>query len=217
MDLNTLAAIRNLLITLTWKKIIQVFVSVLIIIFSYILYQSRLLSYNYLIDKTSSSTTAPTVKLSSKTQEEIKQVVNGSSLIVGIHVTVVDFQKNTKSYVYYYINDQTALTLYHIYEQSFPTSSPLFSNDVESNKRLIQLLNGEFICTPFADTPLATAIPGANKYISTLCSNGIPPFFGKFTGVISLYTRQPPTPIEVDQIRAILTNLSATIYIRDFK
>lgn len=217
MDIKTIAMIRRLLSTITWQKLVQVTILVLILVFAWTLYQSRIVVYNYVFNKSSQSTSTPIVKLSTKSQEAINDIVNSSDLVIGMHVTVVDFQKNTKTYAYFYIKDAIVLNIYRAYALTAPAETPLFNNDVENNKRLIKLLNGEFLCVAFAETPQAILAPAATKYISTICLNGIPPVYGKFTGIISLYTRRQPTETEIDQIRAILQKLSAEIYARDIK
>jgi hypothetical protein len=130
---------------------------------------------------------------------------------------MVDFQKNTKTYVYYYIKDPRVLKIYQTYVNAASTETPLFNNDDTNNKRIIELINGEFICTPFDFKYILSVIPEVSQYVSTVCSNGIPPYYGKFMGLVSIYTKRPPTQTEIDQIRVIINKLSSSIYTRDIK
>ena len=82
---------------------------------------------------------------------------------------------------------------------------------------MIDLINGEFVCSPFTDTIGSKIIPELAKHIHTVCANGIPPYYGKFLGIVSIYTKRAPLPEEQDQIRSIAKNLSSMIYDNNFK
>jgi hypothetical protein len=99
---------------------------------------------------------------------------------------------------------------------------PLFNSDPINNVRMSKLINGEFICDPFKDTIAYKLAPATNKsvvtnIVSTVCANGIPPTYGRFTGIVSVYLKTVPTQEENDRIRTLSRDLSLGIYERDLK
>ena len=78
-----------------------------------------------------------------------------------------------------------------------------------------KLINGEFICDPFKDTIAYRFAPSADSIVATVCANGIPPIYGKFTGILSVYLKRVPTQEEIDRIRTLSRDLSLEIFERD--
>lgn len=214
---SKLSAIHKFLTILTWKKIAQFAVFVSIIALAWILYETRITVYNFSSPARLATTISPVLKLSKKSIDDLTLVVNKSNLIVGIQVTVVDFQRNTRTVIFTYTDDRNIAEIYQDYEKRGLVELPIFNNDVLNNKRMVELINGEFICNPFNETIAYKIMPSASKYISYVCANGIPPLYSKFTGLITVYTNRIPIPEEIDQIRTMTRNLSSSIYDRDFK
>jgi hypothetical protein len=214
---GNLTTVQHFLKVLTWKKIAQVTVFLFVISLAWATYETRQSIYNFVNQSKIESHTPESIKLSKKTIKEINSAVDKSDLIVGIQITIVDFQKNIRSTIYTYTDDNNILGIYQRYEDSGLSDLPIFSNDVIDNRRMVDLINGEFICTPFTSTIDNKLIPEASKYISTICANGIPPYYGKFMGMVSVFTKRPPTSEEVDQIRTLTKDLSMMVYDNDFK
>lgn len=215
--LSKLSALTGLLKTLSWLKIAQLVTLIFVLFLGWSTYELRENIYSYITQPRLTQHAPTTVKLSKKTTNTIVSSVNKSDLIVGIQVTIVDFQKNTRTVILTHSDDRNILEVYEAYKDKGTLDFPVFNTDVTNNKRMIDLINGEFVCSPFTDTIGSKIIPELAKHIHTVCANGIPPYYGKFLGIVSIYTKRAPLPEEQDQIRSIAKNLSSMIYDNNFK
>jgi hypothetical protein len=215
--IDKLSVVQSFLKALSWQKIAQLTVFFFLVGLAWATYENRQLIYNFASQPRLSRHTPTIATLSKTTTDEIDVIVKKSVLIVGIQVILVDFQRNTRHALYSSIDNVELKATYEAYAQGSFGEMSLFNNDLLNNRRLVDLINGDFVCTPFADTAGAKILPAATKYINTTCSVGIPPFYGKFTGIVHVYTSRQPTPEEVDQIRTMSKNLSSNIFDRDLR
>jgi hypothetical protein len=215
--LEKLAVLSQFIKTLTWRKLMQFAVFLAIIAISWAGFENRESIYGYLSqDKISISKTKITT-LSEPTRKEIDRYVYGSSLVVGIQIHVVDFQKNSKFIVYTGTDVQELRLAWQQFFEDSLSVLPLFNTDAINNSNIIDLINGDIICAPYSETTTSKLIPSSTKYIHTVCMSSIPPFYGKFAGIINVHLKQEPSSIELDQIKTMSKILSTTIYDRDFK
>ncbi len=198
-------------------KLAQFMVFLLIIAAAYAAYENRQSVYDFAAGSRVRTLSPTNQILSVKTISEIDSLVSKSDLIIGMQVTIVDFQKNARYVIYTSIDNSDLRLIYLNQLNSNDINSPLFNADLMNNHLLVALINGDFVCSPFTDTLESKLKPGTSKYIHTVCSNGIPPYYGRFSGIISIYTKRVPLPEEADQIRMLAKNLSSIIYDRDFK
>jgi len=214
---ENLAIVQKFLQVLTWRKNVQFLVFILIAGLAYATFENRESIYNFASQAKIAADPPLAKKISKQITDKIDTAVNKSDLIIGIQITIVDFQKNTRFVIYTSIDDVDLKNIFVRFTDNTIAELPLFNSDVNNNKRLVGLINGEYICNPFIDTIGAKLMPDATKYITTVCANGIPPYYGKFSGIVSVYTRRQPTSEEVDQIRTLSRLLSTEIYERNFK
>jgi len=215
--IDKLSIVQKFLNTLTWKKIAQLMVFLFIVALAWAAYENRSSVYNFVGRSNISGLVPITQTLSNRTTAEIDALVEKSDLINGIQITIVDFQKNTRYIVYTSVDNKDLKNVYLRIPSSSGFDTPLFNADLMNNQLLVSLINGEFICHPYGITLEAKMSPETLKYINVVCANGIPPYYGRFSGIVSVYTRRSPTSEEVDQIRTLSKNLALTIYDRDFK
>jgi hypothetical protein len=217
-SVNDLATVKKFLDVLSWKKIAQLSVFIFIVVFGWATFELRESIYTYVTTESLfKSGKLPILSiLSKKTTTEIDSTVAQSSLIVGISVINVDFQRNLKTIVYVSIDDKKFKEEYSSSYGSLATL-PLFDTDVLNNKRLIGVINGEFVCHDYSETIQAQAAPSTKKYVSSVCISGIPPYYGVFNGIVNIYLSRQPTSEEIDQIRAISRNISVLVYDTDIK
>jgi hypothetical protein len=107
--------------------------------------------------------------------------------------------------------------IYNNNRASVSAELPLFNDDTINNARMVDLINGEFVCHPYANSIDAIVNPATIPFAHTVCSNGIPPFYGMFSGTVNIITVKAPSPAETSQIREVIRNLALKIYERDFK
>lgn len=159
----------------------------------------------------------PVKELSPKTIRHINEVVlRHSDVIASMSVTLVNLDKNERFVIYTSTNIpelekliKDGLTRRQVRVQ------PLFTQNEEYNIRIVRILNGEFVCRPYNTTVGYTDIPGTGNYVSVVCSRAIPPGFGEFKGVVSVFLKKQPTQSQIDHLRSILSTTALLIYSED--
>lgn len=214
---DKMSAIQKFLNILSWKKIIQLAAFLFVVVLALATYDLRESIYNY-VNQVRLARVGPAVeKLSKKSINEVDAAVKKTNIIVGIQVVVVDFQKNIRVPIYTSTPEKGLQEIYENYAKNLISEAPLFSGDVTNNRHVVELINGEFVCYPFSETLVSKYAPEAGKYIYSACAAGIPPYYGKFSGAVVIYTRRQPTAEDIDQIRNLAKTLSINIYERDFR
>jgi len=208
---------QKFLNVLTWRKLVQLIVFLFVIGLTWATYENRDVIYGFASQKRIDPSTPHIRELSKPTINEIVTLTEKSELIVAIEIVLADFQKNQRVIIYSYIDDDN-IELRKIYSKYSNTSIgnlPLFTDNVEDNKHLVELINGEFSCRPFVETLSGRIAPDAQAYVKISCSNSIPASYGRFTGLIVVYLKRQPTPNEYDQVRSAARTLATTIFERD--
>jgi len=209
--LNTLKAFMA---SLTWMKIAQLVVLFLVMALAWITYETREDLVRYIFSQQEHN--IPLKKLSAKTTEELKAAIGKNDLVVAVAVNVINFKTNSRYVIFSYSPDKDLTNVYNRYNME-NLEQPLFTNNPEHNKRIIELINGEFVCHKYINTIGSVDLPDTRNYIDTVCANGVPPYYGKIIGVVSIFTKREPIPEEVDQIRVLTRNLAILIYDKELK
>lgn len=207
----------DLLKALTWKKIAQVIVLFLVIGFFWFAWMFRTNMYSSLkMGSLSEVDQTIVIDLTKETKTRLNDTVNRlPNLVAGIQIINVNFKKNSRSTSYSYVTEPILKASMYEYEETLVTATPLFNSNEVNNKRIVDLVNGEFICTPFKNTLGAKIYPKAVATVTTICSVSIPPHYGKFSGYMNLYLKHPPDITEIDMIRQLLFDLAGKIYVTD--
>lgn len=215
--IDKLSTVQKFLQALTWKKIAQFTVFVIIVMLTWAAYENRQSIYNSANQSKIPNSSPVVQKLSRESINQIETTVRRSEIIVGIQIVFVDFQKNTRYVVYTYADSPELNDAYTRFLSGAIAEVALFNEDVTNNKKIINLINGEFVCNPFTDTISSKLIQDASKYVDTMCAGGIPPYYGKFTGFIDVYLSRKPTADEIDQVRTLTKLLGSSIYEQNLK
>lgn len=211
MDLKGIIA---LLKVLTWMKIVQATVLIIILGSTYGFWENRVTIYNSLRVGARVEVEQPLVLLLST--GTINMLDNTTTkmkdLIGGIQVVNVNFKKNTRSTSYLVSSDADLKKSYENFVAKKISDTPLFTDLETNNQRIIDLINGEFVCYDFKNTPAIRIFPEASNSISTVCSISIPPYYGRFSGYMNIYLTRKPTIDDNGIIRQIARDLSLHIY-----
>lgn len=213
---DKIETIQALLSSLTWRKIALMTTFLAILGFSYATFDNRFAVYEFF----SSGRPPPpptVVKLSSESIESIDKAVDNSHIIVAIQIILVDFQRNSRVITYSSIDNQDLKILFEDFLNRAPTELPLFNNDMINNQRLVNLVNGDFECTPYKDTLSSKLLPASANFVSSLCTGPIPPLYGRFAGIVVVYLSREPTGLEIEQTRALTRNLGLQIFNTDLR
>lgn len=214
---DKLSIVRQFLNILTWKKIAQLSVFLFVLGLSWALYENRKSIYGLFSEASWAQSPGKNVRMSKTSTDSIDAIVNKSDLIAGIQITLVDFHKNTRILVYTYADDENLKKIYTEFLERSIGDLPLFNADTTNNVRLSQLINGEFICNPIQETIVYKLAPESAKSVTTVCATGIPPIYGRFTGIYTIYLTKNPSKEEIDQLRLVSKGMAKEIFERDFK
>ena len=102
--------------------------------------------------------------------------------------------------------------MYNKYLNSKIVDVPLFTEDKKDNNRLLRLINGEFICMPYKDSTAYKYVPEGEQLISTVCGIGIPPSYGEFSGILTIYLKDVPNSDLTEQLFLLSREISLRIY-----
>jgi len=207
---------RTLINTLTWGKLLLITTFLVVVGFAYAMFDNRFAVYEF-FGSARIIPPAAVINLSKDSVDIITETVDRSELIVSIQITLVDFQRNTRVINYTYIDNPLLREMYKKFMEKAPRELPLFNTDIINNQRLVNLVNGDFICTPYKETLSAKLVPDTVPYVATLCAGPVPPLYGRFTGIISIYLKKEPTPIEIEQIRNIARTIGLLVYNNDLR
>jgi hypothetical protein len=205
--------LTNLLKVLTWGKIIQATVFLLIVGISYGLWDNRTVVYNSLKVGARVESSGPVViDLGQSTQEYIDATTKkASSFIAGIEILSVDFKKNTRSTAYFSIVSDDLKKMYAEYAQYRVAPVPLFTSNELRNQKVIDLINGDFSCSTVDGTSI-TILSNVEKVVKNVCSISIPPYYGRFSGYMNVYLLRIPTEEDISVIRQMSRDISLRIY-----
>lgn len=217
MNIDTkVSALKSLLEVLSWKKVLQLLLLLTVLGLGYATYENTEPLVNF-FSKNKLSTGNVNV-LSRSTVNQLDKIVSESSVIAGMHIATVDFKSNTRSVVYGGFNNPVLTKMYAAFhERRIDVNIPLFSEDLTNNSRIISLINGEFVCYNYRDSIAFKLAPAAaSDYVTMTCSLGIPPYYGNFAGIVTVYLRTDMTDVEKGQMRLFMQRISTLIYESNF-
>jgi hypothetical protein len=153
------------------------------------------------------------IRVSTKTKEFIDSSVNvANGSVSGIQIVNVDFRKNTRSTAYFHYVSKVLKEDSERYISNKLVDTPLFNDSEINNQRLINLINGEFVCTDFDNTMAATIFPNASRDVEIVCSVSIPPYYGRFSGYMNVYLSRQPTPTDLIYIKQLSRDISLRVF-----
>lgn len=209
--LSLLPKILKLMDNLTTWKIIILFICLSFVIGCFSIWENRtLLIDSFLPD----SQKLQNWQISDKTKTSIKDEVDRHPGVSWVIVTEMDLGANLKKFKYWYNEDQDAL-------QKFlpPLNTQVRNQIFDFNKihtaNTVKVLQNEFICIRIEDSAVYLTVPELKSQSDFVCKIAIPPFYGRFVGVLTIGVRGPMTDELRFSVKAIAANIAATIYWRD--
>jgi hypothetical protein len=156
-----------------------------------------------------------TWKISEKHEAALRAIVSSDSKIVAGGVFSSNVRYNEIRPVFFYSPDSSLVSSVAFDTQSRFSRTPLFSFAEISNANIIKLINGQFVCGPFADTNLSILYPELNSIFKYACRASIPSYYGYFSGYIAVYLSEAPSKEKQQQLRLVMENLANEIYFKD--
>jgi hypothetical protein len=151
-------------------------------------------------------------KISNQSLLKIQDLVKNNNSIVGVVVIAADLRLNLKTVVAYEGYDKN--------NNQIVTSDSLrrlafFNKSEDNNRQMVHMLNGDFFCLPFEHSQLKYVLFNTNSAATYVCSVSLPPYYGNFSGFISvLLNAGPDLNLQLD-LKNRIDILSTEIYLRD--
>lgn len=152
-------------------------------------------------------------EVSAQSKTQLINLVKTDSIINMVLVTEIDLQKNRRLPKFWNLSSAFEPQVRKKVESMLP--QPVFDYDSKNTKQMVGVLNNEFVCTRFEDTVFYRHFPYLVKEIPVICRIAIPPFYGRFVGIMTIGLKQHPTKDELDAIRIEAASLAVEVYIRD--
>lgn len=154
-------------------------------------------------------------KVSADLQDRIKTYVNSSSLITTMTVLSADLKINERDIVYRYSDSAVLNELWEKKFRETGTARPIFTKDTQNNSQMVSVVNGEFSCTPYAETVNAGIVPEAAKLTPVICRVSLPPYYGEFSGYITLSLVKVPTDAERGELQLEAKRIANEIFFKN--
>ena len=216
MDFN-FTPLQDFVKSLSWQKILQLFLLLIMLVSSVVFWENRITIYNSVKVGSRVETDEPLIiVLSDSTKAYVESAVGRSKdLVAGIQVVSVNFKKNSRAQTYFFGNDAVLKKDIDTYMANKIADNPMFTDSESNNQRVVNLINGDFVCYDFKDTPGAKLYPDAAKDVTTVCSISIPPYYGRFSGYLNMYLLRKPNLDDLILIKQLERDIALRIYETD--
>lgn len=187
----------------------------IVVLLGFTIFQNRAVIY-------AAVTSAPVVEtpttlipftVSPTSVDRVKQLVDGGGLINTIVVLNADLRNNRRIPIYWYSNDpviQKSLDTQYVSRFGIP----LFTAEEKNNENMVGIINGEFACSPYVEGN-SGLYPGMETRMPSVCRASLPPYYGQFSGFLTISLSRSPTPDEVINLKSTALALATEIYFRD--
>lgn len=127
--------------------------------------------------------------VSSSTKDRLREANQHDDEIVAIQILTLNFEKNIRIGTYIDIETDTLNKLYKAYLKNRVYDVPVFTNDKETDSRMLSLLDGKFVCVPYPSSIAYRYVPEVEPYIKTVCAMAIPPSTIDTLGLFVIYLK----------------------------
>jgi hypothetical protein len=170
-----------------------------------------------LVFKNKDNTTAElNIILTPEIKQKIQDLTNSSPEINLIAVVSANIRINQRETVYYFTDDQVVDRKIKAFNVDHGLPQPIFSADEPTNAQMVSVINGEFGCYKYEDTPHVLA-PSLKDKVFAVCRTSLPPYYGEFSGYITIGLMKWPDDALQNEIRIQAVRLATEIYFKSIK
>ena len=154
-------------------------------------------------------------KISPTSAAKLKQLVDSNDIIAATIIVNADIRSNRRLPIHWYSAQPTIQkTLDSLFTGRYG-GIPLFTSDEKNNENIVSVINGEFACSTFLESGNTAVFPGMASQFPFICRTSLPPYYGQFSGYITITLSRVPSSSELDKIKADTLNISTEIFFRD--
>jgi len=151
------------------------------------------------------------IVLDKETTDDIITDVARIPNFVGIMIIRADIQTNERHIIYSYIADPETRKLFTDFFQNktVTPAQPLFvKGDDKINNRIVRLINHQYDCSPWTDLIGSKFVPASMSTITSACGVAIPPSYGAFDGMVTIFLSKEPTDADRILLGTVLKDIS---------
>jgi len=157
------------------------------------------------------------VVLADDTRKKIEELVNRSPDVNTVMIVAANIRVNQREMVYYFSDDPVVDFTIKAYANSHGSAQTIFSHDEKNNAQMVSVINGEFGCYKYEDTSNNVMAPKLAQRTPTICRISLPPYYGEFSGYVSIGLTHVPDEALQNEIRIAATRLATEIYFKSIK
>jgi hypothetical protein len=212
--LAALQAFQDFTDKLTIHRILIALLSGILALALYTGYENRTAIFNSVVSTKAASADAETPwDVTPATTAELTNLVKTGKLVKLVLLTQVDLRKNKRTPSFWYLDDPQVSMIKQKVANMLPTA--VFDSDEKNTQQIVAVLNNTFVCTKYEDTVFMRYFPELKASTPIICRIAVPPFYGRFVGILTFGLRAEPTPAQLDALRIEAARLSIQIYLRD--
>jgi hypothetical protein len=187
----------------------------LVLLVGYTIFENRATLVSYVVNgRTIDAPTITGFAVSSASQARIKQLVDTDDLINSIVILNADIRNNRRVPIFWYSDDASIQKTLDTFYTGRYGGIPLFTSEEKNNENVVGVINGEFACSAYVDGN-TVVFPGLATRMPYVCRASLPPYYGQFSGFVSITLNRIPTPDELIALKAEALSISTEIYFRD--
>lgn len=206
-----LVLIQDFTDKLTIRRILNVLIAGTLALLLYTAYEYRGKIFNSVIASVTQA--EPTDWEISHSEKDLRALVDNNEMVKFVLVTQVDLRKNRRVPRFWHLDDPDVSLIKQKAAQLLPQA--VFDYDEKNTQQMVAVLNNEFVCSKYEDTIYMRHFPELQKRMPYICRIAIPPFYGRFVGILTFGLALEPTKDQIDGLRLEASRLAVQIYIHD--
>lgn len=197
---------------LTIKKILATLLAGIFISSLYVSYENRENIFKYIVQHGSKSEISSYWGVGEESKIELAKLVSNSQLVKLAVVNSVDLQLNRQEVKFWFADIDSNIALPDV---STILPQQVFDNNQTNTDHMVAVLGNDFVCSSSKNTIYEKYFDDANKEIPIICRLAIPPFYGRFVGILAFGLQHLPDPLEKNSLKLEASRLAVEIYLRD--
>lgn len=197
---------------LTLKKILATLLAGIFISGLYVSYENRENIFKYIVQQGSKSEVSSYWSVGEESKFELVKLVSNSQLVKLAVVNSVDLQLNRQEAKYWFVDIDSNITLPDV---STILPQQVFDSNQTNTDHMVAVLGNEFVCSSTKNTIYEKYFGEIDKEIPVICRLAIPPFYGRFVGILTFGLSRIPDESEKDSLKLEASRLAVEIYLKD--
>lgn len=200
---------------LTIKRIFTTLLFGLLATFTMILYENRDIIFHRVYSTVIGETQPSSWSVGEETKQQMLKFVSNDPNVNLLMITEMDLQKNRRLPRFWHIETSPTTSKQFLLKIEKLLPQPVFDYDAKNTAQLVSVLNNEFVCSRSSDTIFQRVFPFITKEVPIICRLAVPPFYGRFVGIITVGLSTYPTKTELDALRLEIARYAVEVYLRD--